>query len=71
MFVFVSADAELFLQIWTHFGRYNLRQGDTDVTDIGFRRTVAVTAGILWAAFVCRFWWPSEARRELSKGLGE
>jgi hypothetical protein len=34
-------------------------------------RALAVTAGVLWAAIVSRFWWPSEARRELSKRLGE
>lgn len=31
----------------------------------------AVTAGILWAAFISRVWWPAEARRELSRALGE
>ena len=38
---------------------------------IGFHRAIAVTAGILWAALVSRFWWPAEARRELSKSLSE
>ncbi len=28
-------------------------------------------AGVLWAAFVSRFWWPAEARRELMKSLSE
>ena len=50
---------------------YNLRQIDSDVIDIGLHRALAVTAGILWAAFVSRFWWPAEARRELSKSLSE
>ncbi|KAF9531596.1 Fusaric acid resistance protein-like-domain-containing protein [Crepidotus variabilis] len=50
---------------------YNLRQEDIDVLDIGFHRAVAVTAGVLWAAFVSRFWWPSEARRELTRSLSE
>jgi len=50
---------------------YNLRLKDVEVIHIGFHRAVAVTAGILWAAFVSRFWWPSEARRELSKSLSE
>ncbi|KAF9038642.1 Fusaric acid resistance protein-like-domain-containing protein [Panaeolus papilionaceus] len=50
---------------------YNLRQQDLAVVDIGIQRAVAVIAGILWAAFVSRFWWPSEARRELSESLSE
>lgn len=50
---------------------YNLRQKDVEVIDIGFLRAIAVTAGVLWAALVSRFWWPSEARRELSKSLSE
>ncbi|KAF8161056.1 Fusaric acid resistance protein-like-domain-containing protein [Crassisporium funariophilum] len=50
---------------------YNLRQRDVAVIDIGFHRALAVMAGILWAALVSRFWWPAEARRELSKALSE
>ncbi|PPQ75741.1 hypothetical protein CVT24_002587 [Panaeolus cyanescens] len=50
---------------------YNLREKDVAVFDIGVKRAVAVTAGVLWAAFISRFWWPSEARRELSKCLSE
>jgi hypothetical protein len=41
------------------------------VIDVAFLRALAVTAGVLCAAFVSRFWWPAEARRELSKALGE
>ena len=41
------------------------------VFNIGFHRAVAVIAGVLWAAFVSRFWWPAEARRELMKSLSE
>ncbi|KDR75940.1 hypothetical protein GALMADRAFT_68130 [Galerina marginata CBS 339.88] len=50
---------------------YNLRQKDISVVDIAFHRALAVVAGILWAAFVSRFWWPAEARRELTKSLSE
>jgi hypothetical protein len=50
---------------------YNLRQKDISVVDVGFHRAIAVTAGILWAVLVSRFWWPAEARRELSKSLSE
>ncbi|KJA19958.1 hypothetical protein HYPSUDRAFT_1093990 [Hypholoma sublateritium FD-334 SS-4] len=50
---------------------YNLRQSDVSVVNIGFHRAVAVIAGVLWAAFVSRFWWPAEARRELMKSLSE
>jgi len=41
------------------------------VTIIATHRAIAVTAGVVWAAVVSRFWWPAEARRELSKALGE
>ncbi|KAI0058126.1 hypothetical protein BV25DRAFT_1811380 [Artomyces pyxidatus] len=50
---------------------YNLRRTDVSVVNIAFHRSAAVTVGVVWAGFVSRFWWPSEARRELSKGLGE
>ncbi|KAF9049707.1 Fusaric acid resistance protein-like-domain-containing protein [Panaeolus papilionaceus] len=50
---------------------YNLREKDLAVFDIGTKRAIAVAAGVLWAAFISRFWWPSEARRELSKCLSE
>lgn len=50
---------------------YNIREKDISVLEIAIHRALAVTAGVLWAALVSRFWWPSEARRELSKGLGE
>jgi len=53
------------------FGSYNLRQKDLSVVAVGFHRAFAVTAGVLWAALVSRFWWPAEARRELSKLLSE
>jgi hypothetical protein len=39
--------------------------------DVAVRRAIAVTVGVVWAALVSRFWWPAEARRELSKALGE
>ena len=50
---------------------YNLRQKDVLILHVGFHRAVAVMAGILWAALVSRFWWPAEARRELTKSLSE
>lgn len=50
---------------------YNSRQLDISVVDIAFHRSTAVTVGVVWAGFVSRFWWPSEARRELSKQLGD
>jgi len=48
-----------------------VRQLEGSVVDIAFHRSAAVTVGVCWAGFVSRFWWPSEARRELSKRLGE
>lgn len=50
---------------------YNLRRQDVSVLEIAHHRSAAVIVGVLWALLVSRFWWPSEARRELSKGLGE
>ncbi|KAI0745606.1 Fusaric acid resistance protein-like-domain-containing protein [Earliella scabrosa] len=50
---------------------YNLRDKDVAVFDIAFHRAVAVTIGVVWAAIVSRYWWPAEARRELSRALGE
>ena len=51
--------------------RYNTRQLNKSVVDIAFHRSTAVTVGVVWAGLVSRFWWPSEARRELGKQLGE
>ncbi|KAH9170931.1 hypothetical protein EDB89DRAFT_2071384 [Lactarius sanguifluus] len=50
---------------------YNSRQMDISVVNIAFHRSTAVTVGVVWAGLVSRFWWPSEARRELSKQLGD
>ncbi|KAF7376656.1 ArAE-2 domain-containing protein [Mycena sanguinolenta] len=50
---------------------YNLRQKEVSPVDVAIKRAIAVTAGVVWAALVSRFWWPAEARRELSKALGE
>ncbi|KAG5645197.1 hypothetical protein DXG03_006715 [Asterophora parasitica] len=50
---------------------YNLRRKDISVVNVALHRALAVTAGVLWAGFVSRFWWPSEARRELGKALSE
>ncbi|KAF8143351.1 hypothetical protein K438DRAFT_1876211 [Mycena galopus ATCC 62051] len=50
---------------------YNLRQKEVSPVDVAVRRAIAVTVGVVWAALVSRFWWPAEARRELSKALGE
>jgi hypothetical protein len=41
------------------------------VGDVALHRSVSVIVGVIWAALVSRLWWPSEARRELSKALGE
>ncbi|KAH9023559.1 hypothetical protein EDB83DRAFT_2429280 [Lactarius deliciosus] len=50
---------------------YNSRQMDISVVNIALHRSTAVTVGVVWAGLVSRFWWPSEARRELSKQLGD
>lgn len=50
---------------------YNLRQKDISPVNVAFHRAIAVTIGVVWAALVSRFWWPAEARRELTKALSE
>jgi len=50
---------------------YNIRQEDVLVLDIGLHRAIAVMGGILWAVLVSWFWWPAEARQELTKSLSE
>ncbi|KAJ3864197.1 Fusaric acid resistance protein-like-domain-containing protein [Lentinula novae-zelandiae] len=50
---------------------YNLREKDLSVAKVAYHRALSVTIGVVWAALVSRFWWPAEARRELSKALGE
>ena len=41
------------------------------IIEIATHRFIAVTVGVVWAAIVSQYWWPTEARRELSKALGE
>ncbi|KAJ7678691.1 hypothetical protein B0H17DRAFT_102075 [Mycena rosella] len=50
---------------------YNLRQKEVSAVDVATKRAIAVTVGVVWAALVSRFWWPAEARRELSKALAD
>lgn len=50
---------------------YNVRQEDVSVVDVALHRSIAVLAGVLWAALVSRFWWPAEARRELTNLLSD
>ena len=53
------------------FFSYNLRENDLSVMEVAWHRAAAVTVGVLWAALLSRFWWPAQARKELSKALGE
>lgn len=50
---------------------YNARDRDLSVVYVAWHRALSVTAGVLYAAFIARFWWPAEARRELGKALSE
>ncbi|KAL0575801.1 hypothetical protein V5O48_006179 [Marasmius crinis-equi] len=50
---------------------YNVRVHDLSVIEVAKHRALAVTVGVVWAWLVSRYWWPSEARRELGRGLGE
>lgn len=48
-----------------------MRADDISIWTIAINRSASVTVGVVWALFVSRWWWPSEARRELTKGLSE
>ncbi|KAF8906326.1 Fusaric acid resistance protein-like-domain-containing protein [Mucidula mucida] len=50
---------------------YNSRDKDLSVVYVAYHRALAVTAGVLYAAFIARFWWPAEARRELGTALSQ
>nr|GAT47657.1 predicted protein [Mycena chlorophos] len=50
---------------------YNLRQVEISPWDVAINRAVSVAVGVVAAAVVSRFWWPAEARKELTKALGE
>ena len=56
-----------------YYASYNLRDYDDDVGvwEIAIDRALAVIVGVLWALIASRIWWPSEARKELTKALGE
>jgi len=53
------------------FCSYNIREEDEDVIRLALNRSISVTVGVVWAGIVSRYWWPTEARRELSRALGE
>jgi len=55
---------------WFFFS-YNIREENEDVIRLAMNRSISVTAGVVWAGIVSRYWWPTEARRELSRALGE
>ncbi|KAG8970045.1 hypothetical protein FRC03_011844 [Tulasnella sp. 419] len=51
---------------------YNLRDRPyVNPVTVAIRRSASVIIGVLWALVVSRWWWPMEARRELSKGLSD
>lgn len=53
------------------FCSYNIREEEEDVIRLAMNRSISVTVGVVWAGLVSRYWWPTEARRELSRALGE
>lgn len=53
------------------FCSYNIREENNDVSRLAMNRSISVTVGVVWAGIVSRYWWPTEARRELSRALGE
>jgi len=53
------------------FYSYNIREEDEDVIKLAMNRSISVTVGVVWAGIVSRYWWPTEARRELGRALGE
>ncbi|GAA6026876.1 hypothetical protein JCM8097_005927 [Rhodosporidiobolus ruineniae] len=50
---------------------FNIREVEHHVTEVAFRRFIAVCAGVLWALVINTYVWPFEARRELRRGLSE
>ena len=50
---------------------YNIREQNEDVSQLAVDRSISVVVGVVWAGVVSRYWWPTEARRELSRALGE
>ncbi len=50
---------------------YNQRDRDLTAFDIGWKRSVAVIIGLVWAHIVCSYWWPYAARKELRIGLSD
>lgn len=76
MFISVSRPStilQLNVSLTVDLIRYNLRdyEDDIGVWEIAIARATAVTIGVLWALLASRIWWPSEARKELTKALGE
>ncbi|GMK57518.1 hypothetical protein CspeluHIS016_0403520 [Cutaneotrichosporon spelunceum] len=50
---------------------YNMRDHNLSPATIALKRTACIVGGVVWAAFVTRWWWPFTARRELRMGLGD
>lgn len=50
---------------------YNSRERDISVEWIALHRSLSVVIGVLWAAFVSRYWWPFTARRELRMSISD
>ncbi|KZT51834.1 hypothetical protein CALCODRAFT_442467 [Calocera cornea HHB12733] len=51
---------------------YNSRLSrDTGVEDVAVKRCISVISGVVWAFVVSRWWWPLEARRQLSISLSD
>jgi len=72
LYRFVCLPFRVFGRVDLAIHRYNLRDAsDIGVWEIAIDRALAVTIGVLWALIASRLWWPSEARRELTKALGE
>lgn len=50
---------------------YNIRKVGIEVEEIAVRRMVDVIVGVVWATLLNHLVWPTEARRELTRGVSE
>lgn len=50
---------------------YNIRKVGIEVEEIAIRRMIDVIVGVIWATLLNHLVWPTEARRELTRGVSE
>lgn len=50
---------------------YNIRKVGIEVEEIAVRRMIDVIVGVVWATLLNHLIWPTEARRELTRGVSD